>query len=354
LSHATIFAGMWVMHPSRLKLANLPTPIHKLDRLSAEIGRQIYIWRDDMTGFVETGNKVRKLEFLLADALAQGSNQIVCAGGVHSNCTRAVAFCARRLGLEVAIVVREPKTGLQGHPSGNFFLNELAGAEMHLFSYAEYQAKGSSYAPFLEKAMEHYRSRGRKPYAIVAGGSQPVGSFGYIAAVNEMLPQWNSVAGTKVPDALFFADGSGGTHCGLHLGYELNGLPLNTLWAVNVSDSAEYFQKHVGGLIEETARQFNLNSTNRDLQVLDGHFGAGYGIASDDDLAFYAKLARQEGILLDPTYTGKAFRGMLAEIRKTPGRFGEKILFLHSGGATATFAFEEQYGRVLDSRKSKQ
>ena len=334
--------------PPRLKLANLPTPIHKLDRLSAETGKEIYIWRDDMLGALETGNKTRKLEFLLADALTQGADRIICAGGVHSNCTRAVSYSARRLGLKVSIVVREPKSGPRPEvPTGNFLLNKIAGAEMYIFPYSEYQAAGYTYAPFLEKAAEVARKRGEKPYLIVAGGSQPVGCLGYLFAVEELLSTWGQVVETRCPDSLFFADGTGGTHAGLHLGYELNGLATNSLWAVNISDSADYFKGHIAGLLEETTRQFNLRSKLRDVQVLDGHFGTGYGVATDDDLRFYAKLATQEGILLDPTYTGKAFRGMLAELKKNPDRFGSKILFLHSGGVFGTFPFQEQYARAL-------
>ena len=335
-------------YPKRLNLAHLPTPIHKLQRLSGEIGKEIFIWRDDMTGFVESGNKVRKLEFLLADAVSKGATRIITAGGIQSNHTRATAFCARRLGLEVTIIVREPKTGRNPGelPAANFFLNTIAGADFRFISYAEYQAAGSAYSVFLEKAAEESRQRGEKPYVIFEGGSQPLGCFGYLAAVEEMLSGWPRVAGTPHPGALFFADGSGGTHAGLHLGYELNNLPVNTLWAVNVCDSAEYFQKRVGGLIEATAREFNLRSSTSDVQVLDGHFGEGYGLATDEDLQFYIKLARMEGALLDPTYTGKAFRGMLAEIKKSPDRFGQKVLFLHSGGTFGTFAFQERYARL--------
>lgn len=336
-------------YPPRLSLANLPTPIHKLPRLSAEVGKEIYIWRDDMTGSVESGNKVRKLEFLLADALEKGATRIITAGGYQSNHTRATAYCARRLGMQVTIIVREPKSGLDHNApaTGNLLLNQLSGADLHFVSYADYQARGSAYAVFLQKAAEESRARGEKPYIISEGGSQPLGCFGYIFAVEQMLPAWSEVAGTKHPDALFCADGSGGTHAGLHLGFELNGLPTSALWAINVCDSAEYFQKRVGSLVEETTRQFGLNSRERKLQILDGHFGAGYSIATDDDLRFYAQLAEMEGILLDPTYTGKAFRGMLAEIKKSPERFGSKILFLHSGGVFGTFAYAEQYSAAL-------
>jgi D-cysteine desulfhydrase len=338
--------------PSRLKLAHLPTPIHKLERLSDEIGHEIYVWRDDLTGFVESGNKIRKLEFLLAHALETGATRIVTAGGIQSNHTRATAFAARRLGLNAALVVRDPKTGRDSSapPTGNLLLNRIVGADLHFVSYADYQRQGSAYGPFLEEVAEHYRSRGERPYIIGEGGSVPRGCLGYFSAAEEMLATWGKTdANASAPDALFFADGSGGTHAGLHLGFESNGLSPRRLWAVNVCDTAEYFHRRVGKLVEDTAREFNLKSGDRTFQVLDGHVGAGYSIASDDDLRFYLELARAEGVLLDPTYTGKAFRGMLAELRKAPGRFGAKILFLHSGGTFATFAYQEQYARVLEA-----
>jgi D-cysteine desulfhydrase len=341
-------AGM--NYPPRLPLAHLPTPIHKLPRLSAEVGRDIYIWRDDLTGCVESGNKARKLEFLLAHALETGATRIITAGALQSNHTRAASFLARRVGLNIALVVREPKTGRDPHapPAGNFLLNRIAGAEMHFISYADYLAKGGLYAPFLEEVAEIYRRRGEKPYVIAEGGSMARGSFGYLRGVEEMLATWKGCgAGTDAPDALFFADGSGGTHAGLHLGAELHGFSPRRLFAVNICDSAEYFQQRVGRLVEETAREFHLPSRDRAFQILDGHVGAGYGLASDDDYRFYLRLARQEGVLLDPAYTGKAFRGMLAELRKTPERFGKNILFLHTGGTFATFAHQEEYARFL-------
>jgi D-cysteine desulfhydrase len=336
--------------PPRLKLAHLPTPIQKLERISGEVGKEIFVWRDDLTGFTESGNKIRKLEFLLADALEKKATRIITSGGYQSNHTRATTFACRRLGLEVSIVVREPKTGRDPNeiPTANILLNRIAGADLHFIAYNDYQAAGSTYLPFLEKVAEAFRQRGEKPYIILEGGSVPIGCFGYIAAVEEMLATWKSCgAGTKFPDALFFADGSGGTHAGLHLGYEHYGLSTKKLWAINICDSAEYFQKRVGKLIEETTAQFGLKHDERELQVLDGHFGEGYGIATDDDLKFYIKMARQEGLLLDPSYTGKAFQGMLAEIKKAPARFGEKILFLHSGGTFGTFAHQERYARIL-------
>jgi D-cysteine desulfhydrase len=337
-------------YPPRIPLANLPTPIHKLERLSAEVGCEIFLWRDDMTGFVESGNKVRKLEFLLAHALEQGATRIITIGALQSNHTRATAYCARRLGLEVTILVREPKSGLDSSQpaTGNLLLNQISGADLKFIPFAEYQKAGFNSQPFLDAEAEAARQRGEKAYAIPAGGSVPRGCWGYIRAVEEMLGTWAALGpGTRSPDALFFGVGSGGTHAGLHLGYELNGLPTNTLWAVNISDSAGYFQKRVTQLIEDTAREFNLNTRDRAVQILDGHVGEGYALASDDDLRFYAKIARQEGVLLDPAYCGKAFRGMLAELQKTPERFGQRILFLHSGGGQSIEAYRDQFARVF-------
>jgi D-cysteine desulfhydrase len=337
-------------YPKRLKLAHLPTPIQKLERLSAEFDREIYLWRDDLTGFVESGNKVRKLEFLLADALEKGATRVITVGAVQSNHTRATAFCARRLGLEVTLLVREPKRGRDaGEPAtGNLLLNQISGADLKFISYADYEKANFISQPFLDAEAEACRQRGENCYAIPAGGSIPLGCWGYISAVEEMLGTWAALGlGARVPDALFFAVGSGGTHAGLHLGYELHGLPTNQLWAVNISNSADYFHKRVGQLIDETARQFDLDSRQRALQILDGHVGAGYSIASDEDLRFYGKLAREEGVLMDPAYCGKAFRGMLAELRKDPHRFGKRILFLQSGGLFAIEAYREQFARVL-------
>jgi D-cysteine desulfhydrase len=338
-------------HPPRIRLANLPTPIHRLPRLSAEIGVELFVWRDDMTGCVESGNKVRKLEFILADALAKKATHIVTGGGMQSNHTRATAYCARRLGLATTIVVREPKQGrVPGEiPTGNLLLNHIAGADLRFVSFADYQQAGGGYLPLIEAEAERLRKTGATPYVVPSGGSMPIGSWGYIAAVEEMLGTWRgSGAGTAAPDALFFALGSGGTHAGLHLGYELNGLSTANLCAVNVSDSAEHFRQHVGSLIERTRSRFDLPpSTGAGLNIFDGHYGDGYALASDDDFRFYLDLARQEGLLLDPVYSGKAFQGMLAELKKTPERFGQKVLFLHSGGVFAHYAYMEQLGRVL-------
>jgi len=337
-------------YPDRVALANLPTPIQKLERLSAELDREIFIWRDDLTGFVESGNKVRKLEFLLAHAREQGATRIITIGALQSNHTRATAWCARRLGMEVTVIAREPKRGFDASKpaTGNLLLNQIAGADLRFIPYADYQRAGFNSQPFLDAEAGAARQRGERPYVIPAGGSVPLGCWGYIRAVEEMLDTWARLGlGTRAPDALFFAVGSGGTHAGLQIGYQLNGLSVCGLWGVNVSDSAGHFEKRVGQLIEDTAREFRLDVPDRLVQLIDGYVGEGYALASDDDLRFFAALARQEGLLLDPAYCGKAFRGMLSELRKTPDRFGRRILFLQSGGLFAVEAYRDQFARAL-------
>ena len=331
--------------PPRLSLARLPTPIHRLDRLSRRVGKEIFLWRDDLTGFLESGNKVRKLEFLLAEAMRSGAQRVITAGGPQSNHTRATAFLARRLGLEITIVVRLPRDGSPIRHTGNFLLNELAGADFEFISYVDYQAAGSIYAPFLQAAASKKSGVGEKVFVISEGGSVPLGCWGYIAAVEEMLQTWRKNDWGETPSALFCAVGSGGTHAGLRIGFHLQGLDPKTLWAVNICDTEDYFQNRVGRLIEETVQQFGLAGLAAPfgLQILDGHQGTGYGLASDEDLRLYRQLVEEEGVLLDPVYTGKAFRGMLREIEKEPGRFGNRILFLHSGGTLATFAYAEQF-----------
>jgi D-cysteine desulfhydrase len=336
--------------PRRLLLANLPTPLTRLSRLSADLGANIWLWRDDLTGFEGSGNKIRKLEFLAADAVAQGATRLITCGGPQSNHARATAFVARRLGLDVTLVVRAPRTGLEltTPPTGNLLLDRIFGAELVVVPFATYEAAGSVYSPFLAEVQERSLARGEKPYVIPEGGSCPLGALGYVHGIAELLSTWRTHGpGSRHPDSLVLAVGSGGTLAGAALGVERMGLSSALVHGVNVCDDAAYFQKRAGDLATDTAERYRLPWTRRTLNLLDGHVGGGYAIASDDDLRFYAHLARQEGVLLDPVYTGKAFRGLLREQAKDPRRFGRDVVFLHSGGGFATFAFAAQYPAAI-------
>lgn len=336
--------------PKKLQLARLPSPIVKLERLSKRLGKTIWLWRDDLTGFIESGNKIRKLEYLLADAMKQRASYIVSCGGPQSNHARATVCLARRLGLPVRILIREPKESFcsSSPANGNLLIDQIFGAEIKTIPFAEYQAQGSSYTPFLERELASLKDQGENPYVIPEGGSCALGSFGYLTAVEEMLTVWQNLGtGKKAPDSLFCALGSGGTLAGLVLGYCENGLPYQTIHAINVCDSAAYFQERVGRLLQETIDQFGFSHQPAELSIHDGYFGRAYAFAEDAELRFYAEIARTEGILLDPVYTGKAFQGMIKELEQRPQDYGCDILFLHSGGIFANFAFAEQYQRAL-------
>lgn len=337
-------------HPERIRLANLPTPIQPLPRISRQVGKEIFVWRDDLTGFAESGNKIRKLEFLAAEAVKNKASWLVTCGGPQSNHARATAFVARRLGLGVSLVIRKPKDGLAADSEqvGNYLLNRILGADIQLVEFADYAARGSKYDSFLEEKAQELKARGETPYIIPEGGSSELGCFGYLAAVEEMLAGWSKVCpGSRAPDSLFTALGSGGTFAGLHLGLEHQGLPATILHAVNVCDSAGYFERRIRNLFAAVESRYGIEAGDGKLQIWDGYVGLGYSKATDDELRFYADVARKEGMLLDPCYTGKAFRGMLSEIKKDPSRFGDRVLFLHSGGGFGGFAYGEQYARAL-------
>jgi D-cysteine desulfhydrase len=341
--------------PERLALAHLPTPIQRLTRTPLAGGAQLWLWRDDLSGGMTSGNKVRKLEFLLAEARAQGATRLVTCGGPQSNHARATVFLARRLGLDVTVVVREPPPGRdEGSPgsiaavNGNALLARLAGAELVPLPFADYVAAGSSYEPAMAAVCDAARARGERPYAITEGGSSALGAVGYVAAVDELLATWRREGpGTPAPDAIFLAVGSGGTLAGVQLGWIRNGLRPDAVCGVNVCNDAAYFRARVGKLCDEAASRYGLPRLATPLSLFGGYVGRGYARASDDDLRFYAELAAREGVLLDPVYTGKAFRGMLAETAKEPERFGKHVVFLHSGGVFATFAYAEQYAGAL-------
>jgi D-cysteine desulfhydrase len=337
---------------ARLSLARLPTPIQKLQKTSEKIGKEIFIWRDDLNGFMESGNKLRKLEFLMADAIQQGCDWIITCGGPQSNHTRATAIIARQLGLGISVLTL-PKPGYDHSktPTGNLLLNQIYDSRMIWLNYEDYVKKGSSYEPFLNEEALILKNQGKKPYVIPLGGSNPIGCLGYQSAVAEMLPLWKELTKTDAPDSLFCALGSGGTFVGLELGIQEQKLKTQ-LYGINVIGPIEIANKYVASLHDSISHNHGINISNKHSHQIDGYVGAGYSITSDSDLEFYIQLAREEGILLDPCYTGKAFQGMLSEIMKNPSQFGEKILFLHSGGTFGTFAYAEQYQNALKTNQS--
>jgi D-cysteine desulfhydrase len=336
--------------PNRLSLARLPTPIQKLKHTSLELKKDVYIWRDDLTGFIDSGNKLRKLEFFMADATSQGCDWIITCGGPQSNHTRATSAVARSLGLGVSVLIL-PKMGFDraAPANANLLLNQIFDAKISWIDTEEFHRLGGTYDPFFAKEVEELKRAGKKPYVIPLGGSNMLGCYGYINGVQEMLTAWkNAVPHSPAPDDLFCALGSGGTFVGLKLGLQDQNLQTK-LHGINVIGPVEVAQKYVS-VLSEASKRAGLELKSENMQFIDGYVGAGYAVASDADLRFYQTFAHREGIVLDPCYTGKAIQGMISEIKKNPSAFGEKILFLHSGGAFGNFAYAEQYQRVFQEK----
>ncbi|MHC0038524.1 D-cysteine desulfhydrase family protein [Pseudoneobacillus sp. C159] len=306
----------------RLHIANLPTPIHKLDRLSAELGVNLYLKRDDYTGTEISGNKVRKLEFSVADALRQGCDTLVTAGGIQSNHCRATAAVAARLGLGCDLVVRGE---IPGHHEGNLFLNQAFGARVHLITPEE------SREDKIVEVVEDLKLQGYKPYVMPVGASNAVGSLGYSAAIEEIVAQENDM-GIQF-DVVVIAVGSGGTYAGLWYANQKLGTPRKIVgYAVDQSSNA--FVISIKNILKEMYHNEGLEAPveYNDILINDQYIGNGYAKSAPKELAFIMKTSREHGFLLDPVYTGKAFYGLVSEIQD--GRFidAKNILFIHTGG----------------------
>jgi len=307
----------------RLRLGQLPTPLVRWDIPGIDAKTTCYIKRDDCTGITLSGNKVRKLEFLLADAIERGCDVIVTCGGVQSNHCRATAVAARELGLDSVLFLRTSDTGSDPGWVGNLMLDRLVGAEIKLITPAQFRDRFR----LMAACAAELEREGRKAYVIPEGGSNGLGSWGYIEAVRELGDQL-AAQRTQIDD-LVFACGSGGTAAGLCLGAHLSALGAS-VHAVNVCDDADYFYRKVDEIFDE----LGAPARSRDLlEVIDGYVGLGYAKSRPEELQLLRDVALHTGVILDPVYTGKALFGLVSELRRAPDRFrGRRILFLHSGG----------------------
>ena len=311
--------------PNSLSLANLPTQIYKLERLSNSLGKNIYIKRDDQTGTEVTGNKVRKLEFAVQEALDQGCNHLITCGGIQSNHARATAATAAKLGLGCHVVLRGSENDKL---EGNYFLGKVLGAKVKLITPEEYR---DSRMEIMESLKDILATEGVRAYIIPEGASNGIGSFGYYKAMEEVIEQQREM-GLKF-DAVVTTVGSGGTYAGLLMAnsYYQNGAEV---YGVNICDSAEHFTKVVTNLIEASNKYLTekINVPHEELRFLDGYVGDGYAKSRVEELEFIRDIAKLEGIILDPVYTGKAMRGLVSEIKKGTFNHLENILFIHTGG----------------------
>ncbi|MBI0432941.1 D-cysteine desulfhydrase [Roseomonas sp. KE0001] len=325
----------------RIRLGHLPTPLEPMERLTRHLGGpRLWIKRDDCTGLSTGGNKTRKLEFLVAEALAQGADTVITQGATQSNHARQTAAAAARLGLACHILL-EDRTGSTDPAytrSGNVLLDRLHGAGI------SHRAGGADMQAEMEALAAELRAAGRRPYVIPGGGSNPVGALGYVNAALELVNQ-AAEAGLRI-DHVVHATGSAGTQAGLVTGLvALNsGIPV---LGIGVRAPRERQEANVLALARRTAAHLGLpEETLRAEHVVANcdYVGQGYGVPTEGMVEAVRLLAEQEGILLDPVYSGKGMAGLIDLIGK--GHFGrdENVVFLHTGGAVGLFGYPATFG----------
>lgn len=299
----------------RLPLAHLPTPIEPLKRLSPPGGPMLWVKRDDMTGAESAGNKLRKLEYALGEAVAQGCDCVVTVGAPQSNHCRATAAACARLGLGCHLVLSgEPKAY-----EGNYFLDGLLGARIHLM------APGDTLHNASQALCERLRAANKRPYLIPLGASNAVGAQGYAQAFHEILAQEQAL-GLRF-DSICLAVGSGGSYAGLQQANWQTGSGRRVL-GFSVSQPSEHFAQ----AITQILREMGTPEAAAGIQINDAHAGLGYGLAQAEEIAAYLRIGALEGLALDPCYTGKAFLGMLAQLERGGFQGDQHILFIHTGG----------------------
>ena len=320
---------------ARIDLGFFPTPIERLHRLSTALGIGLRMKRDDFSGFGGGGNKVRKLEFLMADALALGAGVLITTGGHQSNHARMVAAAACKFGMQSVLVLRgNPPAEYQG----NLLLDRLFGAKLEFLD-------PDDYFHLIDGRMEAHaqaaRDGGLVPYVIPLGGANPLGALGYVRAVEEMGAQL-AAAGEAPPDVVLAPLGSGGTLAGLHVGVRRH-WPGTRICGISVSRDRAWFQHRVAAMAEECAALlgWDMAFAPADIWVEDGFVGPGYGKPSPGGIAAIHRTAEGEGVLLDPVYTGKAMDGLVTLTGSGAIAPGSQVLFLHCGGSPALYPFAQ-------------
>jgi D-cysteine desulfhydrase family pyridoxal phosphate-dependent enzyme len=317
--------------PPRLKIAHLPTPVETLPRLSAALdGPMLLVKRDDLTGLAMGGNKTRKLEFLLAEAQAHGARSVITAGALQSNHCRQTAAAAARFNFDCILVLSGDKPATA---TGNLMLDQLFGAE---FVWTSLEEREKTLQQTFEKAWE----QGRRPYLVPYGGSNTTGATAYAFALQELLEQ------KYQPDWIVFASSSGGTQAGLVVGAKLFNFQGKIL-GISVDETEQVLQTRVATLATATADFLGeqVIFQPQDILVCADYLGGGYGILGKPEIEAIRLFAHEEGLLLDPVYTGRAGAGLIDLIRKGFLKKDETVLFWHTGGTPALFS--EKYQQLV-------
>ena len=329
---------MNIVNFPRVKLACLPTPLQKMENLSKLLnGPQLYIKRDDMTGLLLGGNKARKLEFLMGDAIKKKANLIITNGRIQSNWVAQTIAAASKFGMETFIVLcGKENDRLQG----NYLLDKIMGARFKFISLDDYQ---NHLDEIMEDIAESYRKQGKKPYIIPRGGSTSLGCLGYVLASLEIISQANEM--DIKADYVVVAVGSGGTMAGLLSGFEGCGTKISTIGitvgrpkkeciSIIYNQNSEITNKLLG-------QKFQVNEKN--IKIYDDYIGAGYGKKTESSIMAIQTVVRSEGILLDPIYTGKAMAGLIDLIKKGFFKKDQNIIFFHTGGIGGVFGYTHYF-----------
>ena len=319
--------------PLRLNFAHLPTPIEHLPRLSAHVGgAQIYVKRDDQTGLAFGGNKTRKLEFLVAEAQAQGAKTLISAGAAQSNHCRQTAAAATRYGFECILVLNGDEPD---RPSANLLLDKLFGARI------VWVADRNNRDRILHATYEQSLTEGGMPYLVPYGGSSPTGALGYTFAIEELMEQGGAF------DWIVFGTSSGGTHAGLTLGKRLFGFKGQIL-GISIDEDENWLKEHVSNLASDASEMLGAREQFEITDILanDQYCKAGYSVLTDLEREAVQLFAKYEGLLLDPVYTGRAAGGMIDLIRTDFFKTRDKVLFWHTGGTPSLFA--DKYAAIIE------
>jgi len=323
--------------PTKRSYATLPTKIEKLDRLSKSLeGPEIYIKRDDQTGLEFSGNKIRKLEYLMEEALQEGADALITCGAIQSNHCRATAALGAKLGIPVYLVLKENR---EPEMIGNYLLDHLFGADIQRISEADYQHRRGE---ILEELATQLKQEGKTPYIIPEGASNGLGCFGYRDVIEEIQQQEKALGFSF--DTVVVPTGSGSTLGGLILGKAMYDYPGEII-GFNIAADAKTFQHRISLILQEAIPYIDTHIPDthipeadhplfapENIQIIDGYVGEGYGKSRKVEWHFLQHIARSEGILLDPVYTGKALYGLTEEIKKGTFDNTQRILFIHTGG----------------------
>jgi D-cysteine desulfhydrase len=328
--------------PPSLKLANLPTPVERMRALPEFPDLpNVYVKRDDLTGSELSGNKVRKLEFCLAEAVAQGARAVITCGGVQSNHARATAVAAVRLGLRPVLVLRG---GEPVENDGNLFIDRLAGAEVRFIAQNDWPRVNE----IMGGIARDLGASGEQAYVIPEGASYPPGVFGYVRAAEEIAGA-EKLLGIEF-DTIVFAVGSGGTYAGLAYGKKIFDVKASLL-GVNVLDTPALFAERIAGISEDFLTKYEARYRGAhwfkpiaasEVTIAGGYDGPAYAVPTEEGLGLIRTFARRTGLFLDPAYTGKAMLGLVGEAAKGRWRKSDRVLFIHTGGIFSLFPWRRE------------